>query len=89
MTHTLTREQVEAIQRDPDSAHPAVIFALCTLALERLDMEPRPISEALRDGTLILAFDADNAEWSIIYAYAPPKFYTHFIPLSSLPKVTT
>jgi hypothetical protein len=101
----LTKAHIEQAQ----SAHAAVgdehgdmIAAICVLALQALDMQPRPISEAPRDGRWFIAF-ATALGWEATkcvhfadaYDRLPihgefdawPSAPTHFIPLSSLPQV--
>jgi hypothetical protein len=71
----MNREEIEQVR----NAHISVrdeygdlIAAICTLALERLDMEPRPIAEALKDGTKIWAFW--GGEWFKTYWAKRDKF---------------
>ena len=46
-------EQFEVDAAFIAAANPVVLKALCTLALQALDMEPRPIEEAPKDGKFI------------------------------------
>ena len=76
---------------------------LCTLALERLAMEPRPIAEAPKDGTRFLSLGPSKDYPGTRYAWpcrwtdfgwtTVSRFLENepdsFIPLSSLPKVPT
>lgn len=77
-------------------------LALCTMALAWLDMQPRPISEAPKDGTRLLVFLPDKDGVMIAECTAWPNGWTgkwpteymgysggpptHFIPLSSFPE---
>lgn len=78
-------------------ASPDVIRQLCTGYLERLDMEPRPLSEIKEDAAIIID-EADGSRGIVVYRYhfgwatnvtGHPWSEDHLaIPLSSLPKVT-
>jgi hypothetical protein len=103
MTTTLTREQIEAIQANKGLNYtPATVLALCALALQALDMQPRPIADAPRDGSLIYAWHKIHDCWIAIrftekYGWIektlttiwPEESFTHFVSSSSLPKATT
>ena len=72
---------------------------LCEMAIGYLDVMPRPIEEAPKDGTFFYGWHRVWNCWIAVKKYEnswiektlctqwPYDAFTHFIPLSSLPKV--
>jgi len=94
-------EQFEVDAAFIAAANPVVLKALCTLALQALAMQPRPIEEAPKDGTRFLAFQKTSEGWEHYdcWWHHGPKDEqywmdasdsepepSHFIPLTSLPE---
>lgn len=83
---TLTRKQVEEMAASSKSFPTDVIMPseivleLCNLALHALDMQPRPISEAPKDGARILLIKIVDhpahqpTYWWARTGYWPPKW---------------
>ena len=104
----ITLEQIEALMLNATLYKPLhishltveheVIKDLCTLAKSRLATMPRPIAEAPKDGTNILAFHVPSKMWCIVFwsdfnewfvitgsfNHVGENEFTHFIPLSEL-----
>ena len=107
MTMTdLTREQIDDILMHGWQALPGKeleayekLTALCNMALGYLNVMPRPIEEAPKDGTFFYGWHRVWNCWIAVKKYEnswiektlctqwPYDAFTHFIPLSSLPKV--
>lgn len=79
-------------------AHNAIL-SLIRLARVGLAVTPRPISEAPRDGTYVYAWHHVHNAWIAVRPISigwwsektyttrwPEEAFTHFIPLSALPK---
>lgn len=78
------------------------VYALCDMALAWLDVQPRPIEEAPKNGTRLLLSGPDKdggkytdcsawpegwtGKWPVEYMAYSAGPPTHFIPLSSLPE---
>jgi hypothetical protein len=63
---TLTREDIEARVKNAKSNGAATIgsaelIELCTLALSALEMQPRPIADAPKDGSSMILIDGKGA----------------------------
>ncbi len=109
--NNLTREQTKAIKLEADNHRDDdghnyityktdVVSALCDMALGYLDVMPRPIEEAPKDGTFFYGWHRVWNCWIAVKLYEnswiektlctqwPYDAFTHFIPLSSLPKAT-
>lgn len=71
----LTREQVEKIKTYGKWGDD--IDALCDMALAWLEVQPRPISEAPKDGTQILAWETPNGEAHNLVMARFHTLYTH------------
>lgn len=80
-----------------DVCNPKRIEALAQAANLIQSLQPRPIEEAPRDGTIILAYSQDllgrglPSFWSVCFWHKYAGFYTdeireptHFIPLSAI-----
>jgi hypothetical protein len=107
----IMREEVEAIATGSAGSSADLVIScfvvheICTLALQALDMRPRPIAEAPKDGRSVILIDGKGATqgfWmeGVDSDHDTPGFPacwsnmsgdqmepSHFIPLSSLPKV--
>lgn len=102
MTDTLTKDDIETMRPRLlvalsywQGSGPA-LNTLCDLALEALAIRPRPISELPKESCRVLIWPIKVGKW--VYGGHFNEYYfdggwkhseiSHFIPLSSLPKVT-